>query len=152
MDVKEFSRFVPKWLTAVVVLVLLLVFLERVYISKKPILIWGQSFGPMSSGTGGEESDLGKTEIWFNSRNIDIPHSECLRRGEQALKANGFSNGGISNYKTAYAYDGQYVGAVWCSESPRSVLITVAGPRTKAVTHRDKAEKLEQSFFATAQP
>ena len=150
MDMKELSRFIPKWLTAVVVLVLLLVFSERVYISKKPILFWGQSFGPMSSGTGGEESDLGKTEMWFNLRNIDISHSECLRKSEQTLRANGFSNGGISNYNTSYAYDGQYVGVVWCSESPRSVLITVAGPRTKAVT--DKAEKLEQSFFATAQP
>jgi hypothetical protein len=150
--VKELLGFVPKWLIVLVVLVLLGVFLERVYISKKPILFWGQAFGPMSSGTGGQASDLGRTEIWFNSRNIDIPHSECLRRGEQALKANGFSGGGINNYTTAYAYDGQYVGALWCSESPRSVLITVAGPSTKAVTPRDKAGKLEQSFFEAAQP
>jgi hypothetical protein len=152
VDVKELLGLVPKWLTVLVVLVLLGVFLERVYISDKQIFFWDKRFGPASSGTGGEESNLGKTEIWFNSRNIDIPHSECLRRGEQALKATGFSNGGINNYTTVYAYDGQYVGALWCSESPRSVLITVAGPSTKAVTPRDKAGKLEQSFFEAAQP
>ena len=34
--------------------------------------------------------------MWFNLRNIDISHSECLRKSEQTLRANGFSNGGIA--------------------------------------------------------
>ena len=47
MDTKEFLKRIPTWLIAVVVFVFLLIFIERIYIAKKPVNIFGREFGPV---------------------------------------------------------------------------------------------------------
>jgi len=44
--VADIIKVFPQWLLAFVAVVILLVLLERIYISKKPLLIGGKAFGP----------------------------------------------------------------------------------------------------------
>ena len=55
----EFIATLPQWVMVILAIVFLLIFLERIYISKKPLVIAGKEFGPPAPSSDVEE--IGRT-------------------------------------------------------------------------------------------
>lgn len=140
MSEKATSLRVPSWLISVVVLVLLAVFLERIYISKQPLIIWDKKIGPVSAGTGGS----GRTEIWFDLRDVAYNHDECLNRAREALARNGYKEIGVNQGVTIYGYKSDLTAAIWCNRDKKLALISVAGTNQNYVPEQ---ESLVKSFY-----
>lgn len=46
MDIKEIISIIPKWLIIILIFIFLIIFIERLYISKEPFLLFDKTFGP----------------------------------------------------------------------------------------------------------
>lgn len=86
-----------------------------------------------STSTGGKETaeKVEAPEIWFDFVNMKTSHAQCLTMAENALAEKEFSGGGINNGNTAYGYQKEYVGAIWCIEPLALALVAVSGPNSK---------------------
>jgi len=141
MSLPDIANRIPTWLISILVLVLLAVFLERTYISQKPILFWGKQFGPAATSAGGG----GRTEIWFDLKTVPHGHDECVRRADSALRMRDFKQGGINDGVTAYGYKDGLVGTIWCVKENQLALIAVAGPSGEYAAEQ---RELVKSFYA----
>ena len=74
--------------------------------------------------------------MWFEVQNIEMSNAQCLSKGEKALESNGFEQGGINNGNTAFGYDRDFVGAVWCIQGIDLALLAVAGPDSDVASQK----------------
>lgn len=85
-------------------------------------------------------------DVHYNLIRTDISLDKCAGIAEDALEEGGFENIGRNprpDNITVYGYDGQSVGAVWCTEQGRLTFIVTAGPYQASF---DKRVDLESAF------
>jgi hypothetical protein len=108
-----------------------------------PLGSWTFGTGPKTDE--GASATSTHTDVWFDVRPTPLARPECIEKAQAALKRNDFVGGAADPGGMVYAYNGRFVGAIWCGAYQDVVLITVAGPMPKELQSRHS--KLSKTFW-----
>ena len=132
----EIFKKIPVWVITISILVFLAVFLERVYIAGKPMVFFGQKFGPAetpsgSKGSEGKKTNISKVYMPSTYRDTNLALVPCLEKAKEVLKSVGVTDIESSKY-VVWGYIGQYTVRIACFTNKDLIDILVAGPSSNA--------------------
>jgi hypothetical protein len=130
MDTNEMIKKIPAWIVVVAVVIVIVVFLERVYISKKPFYLMGQVFGPaLAEGIPVIDTP---PEIAWQPAAIEMSQQACEEKAKLALTKAGYT--GINRGgQVTFGYDRNYIGLIWCNAAKGTSFQFVSGPEWEIV-------------------
>ena len=142
---QELFELLPGWAVAIAVVVFVLVFLERIYISGTPIVLFGKSFGPA-------EESRAKTERMSNAPHVYLEQSSLTvtpaAAKEKALTVlNNLHMTGIDTKEhdnLFWGYSGPYTCCIWLPARRKIAMFVAAGPDKNIA--EDLCAKLKRNF------